>query len=490
MRNPLSSFRIKFSATYAFWIAALAPPGIALFLGTTEQDLGEELLALIVTAAAVFALVTYRGRRLAGWARAIVTWLVRHRRPPDVPSTPVIGATVRPGDRVALRWEGRWLVAVVKVNPRPLAPTLVVDGRADTNDFLDTALLEHLLEVNCPDLQAEVVSAGYRVGRSAPREVVSIYARLIGRDPAPAYRRTWITLRADPRAAQRSALRRDTDVAGLARYLVASSTRIADQLAAHGVDATCESDFGDYDAATTISFKVERWSSIKGHGTYTAAYTAPGGPDAWWSAPARRTITRFRVAAGEPPRSAVFLTTATKPKRPAGFSRASGGQRDPLAAAILTTDRHRELPIGSAGILVGETANRERLYLPFDAGDASVTVGDARMFTQFAVRAAAAGATVTLPTEFGDLASRIGGDTGPEAKVTWPDATTYLGPQPGLMSVVVQENVVSVPGNTLFRIEPVSSDAEARYQQALPGKSRTNGATRATNGKTRARQSG
>jgi len=481
MRNPLSSFRIRFSATYAFWLAALVPLGVVLFLDTTHQVLGERLVAGVVAVAAVFALVTYRGRRLGGWARAVVAWLVRRRRPPVAASKPVIGATVRPGDDVALRWQGDLLVALIVVNPRPLIPTLVVDGQASTDDVLDTSLLEESLDVNCSDLEAEVVSAGFRVGRSAPREVVSLYTRLIGRDPAPAFRRTWIMMRADPHVAQRSALRRDTDVAGLARYLVASTTRIAEQLAAHGVDATCESSFDDYDAATRISFEKERWSSIKGRGSYTAAYTAPLGPDAWWSAPARRTITRFRIVAGQPPRSAVFLTTATKPKRPSGFTRASGGQRDPLAARILTTDRHRKLPIGSAGVLIGETADRERVYLPFDGTDVSVTAGDARMFTQFVVRAAAAGATVTLPTEFGDFAALIGGQTGSEATVAWPDSTTYLEPRSGMMSVVLQDHVVSIPGHGLLRIEPIVADAEVSYRQALPG-ARSNGARHAPNG--------
>jgi hypothetical protein len=198
-------------------------------------------------------------------------------------------------------------------------------------------------------------------------------------------------LRADPQAAQRSAQRRDADIAGLARYLVASTTRVADQLAEKGIDAVCEFSFREYDDATEISFKSEKWSTIEGQGNYTTAYAAPGGPDAWWSVPADRTITRVRVAAGLAPRTTVFLTTTAKPSRPRGFSPVSGGQRDALGGRVLTADSHHRLPIGSAGVLVGETANLHRLYLPFDDVDAGITLGDARMFTQFAVRAVAAG---------------------------------------------------------------------------------------------------
>ena len=54
-------------------------------------------------------------------------------------------------------------------------------------------------------------------------------------------------LRADPQRTRKSARRRDTGVAGLARYLVASTTRIADLLASNGVDAVCSRSFDDFD---------------------------------------------------------------------------------------------------------------------------------------------------------------------------------------------------------------------------------------------------
>jgi len=471
--RKLHSVRLKFSAAYTFWTAALAPLGVALFLGTLHQELELYLLAAIVAGSAVFALVTFRGRRVAGWAAAAARWVVRRRWRPDAPTEAAIGATVQPGDPVAVRWEGRSLVAVIKLIPQPFTPTVVVDGRARTDDVLDTKLLEHVLSASCPDLEADVVSAGYRVSRSAAPDVVDLYARLIDRDPAPAHRRTWIMLRADPQAAQRSAQRRDADIAGLARYLVASTTRVADQLAEKGIDAVCEFSFRDYDEATEISFKSEKWSTIEGQSSYTTAYAAPGGPDAWWSVPADRTITRVRVAAGLAPRTTVFLTTTAKPSRPRGFSPVSGGQRDALGGRVLTADSHHRLPIGSAGVLVGETANLHRLYLPFDDVDAGITLGDARMFTQFAVRAVAAGGIVTLHPEFQEFASLIGGQVGPEVKVEWPRSTTYISPRPGIDSVVLRRDVLRTPRNRQVPIGPITPPEEGRYQQALPGAGRS-----------------
>jgi type VII secretion protein EccE len=461
----MRSLRLRFTSGHALWAAALAPLCILLFMGTRYEWAGPTLVAV----AAVVATVTFRGRRLTGWVGAVCAWLWRHRRPPDSPSEPVVGATVQPGDHVAVRWQGGFLVAVIELIPRPFTPTVIVDGQANTDDVVDTRLLEQLLSVHCPDLEADIVSAGYRVGTTASPEVVSLYQQVIGSDPAPAQRRTWIMLRADARRTRKSAQRRDAGVAGLARYLVASTTRIADQLASKGVDAECGRSFDDFDHATEVSFVREKWSKIKGHNNFTAAYTAPGGPDVWWSAPADHTITRVRVVPGMAPQSTVLLTTVKKPKRPRGFSRVSGGQRAALQGQTLVPDRHCQLPIGSAGVLVGETASHYRVYVPFDDVDASISMGDARAFAQFAVRAAAAGGSVTLAPHFQEFAGLIGAQIGPEAKVAWPNATTYLGRHPGIDRVILRHNVISTPRHRQLPIRPISPPEETPYQAALPG---------------------
>jgi type VII secretion protein EccE len=465
----MRSLRLRFSSAYALWVTALAPLCILLFLKTRYLWAGPTLVAIAV----LLALVTFRGRRLLGWVAAFFVWLVRRRRPLDTPSEPAVGATVQPGDHVAVRWKGKVLVAVIELIPRPFTPTVVVDGKANTDDVVDTRLLDQLLSVHCPDLEADVVSAGYRVAKTAAADVVSLYEQVLGSDPAPAHRRTWIMVRADPRRTRKSAGRRDAGVAGLVGYLVASTTRIADELARHGVDAVCGRSFDDFDRATDIGFEREKWSTIKGRNSFTTAYTAPGGPDAWWSAPADHTIVRVRVGAGTTPQSTVLLTTPDKPKKRRGFVRVSGGQRAALQGQTLVSDRHCQLPIGSAGVLVGETASHYPVYLPFDDVDASVNLGDARMFTQFVVRAAAAGGTVTLGTHFRGFAELIGADIGPEAKVAWRNATSYLGRHPGVDRVALRHNVVSTPRHRQLPIRPVSPPEESRYEQALPGAGRT-----------------
>ena len=131
------------------------------------------------------AVVTIRGRRLTGWVAAVFAWRRRHRQVPDPPSEPAVGATVMPGDHVALRWQGDYLVSAIELVPRPFTPTVIVNGEAFTDDVVNTQFVENLLTAYCPDLEADVVSAGYRVGKTAP----AASSRSTSRSSAPIRRR-------------------------------------------------------------------------------------------------------------------------------------------------------------------------------------------------------------------------------------------------------------------------------------------------------------
>lgn len=465
MNRVLGLFGLRFTTGHMIWAAVLVPACILLFAQLDLLWLGITLAVLIVLAATL----TIRGRRITGWVAALFAWRRRHRNVPERPSEPAVGATVMPGDHVAVRWQDGHLVAAVELVPRPFTPTVIVNGEAYTDDVVDTKLVEQLVAAHCPDLEADVVSAGYRVGKTAPSSLVGLYEQVIGPYPAPANRRTWIVLRADPEHTRKSAQRRESGVAGLARYLVASTTRIADQLASNGVDARCVRSFDDFDAATEISFEREMWAAIKGRSAFTAAYSAPGGPDVWWSARADHTITRVRVRPGTAPTSTVLLTTLANPSTPRGFSCLFGGQRAALHGVNPVTDRHYELPIGSAGVLVGETADRYPVYMPFDDIDVSINLGDARLFTQFVVRSAAAGAVVTLSPQFGEFAGFVNGRIGDVAKIAWPNATTYLGPHPGIGRVVLRNNFIDTPRHRQLPIRLINPREESRYQMALEG---------------------
>jgi type VII secretion protein EccE len=463
MKTLLRLFGLRFTTGHALWAAALIPACLAVFMQLGRMWIGVTVAVIIAMA----ALLTIRGRRLTGWIAALFSWRRRHRQVPNVPSEPAVGATVIPGDHVAVRWQGDHLVSVIELVPRPFTPTVIVNGEAFTDDVVDTRLVEDLIAAHCPDLEADVVSAGYRVGKTAPASLVALYEQVVGPYPAPANRRTWIVLRADPDQTRKSALRRETGVAGLARYLVASTTRIADHLASNGIDARCARSFDDFDRATEISFEREMWSAIKGRSTFTAAYSAPGGPDVWWSARADHTITQVRIRPGVAPTTTVLLTTLANPTTPRGFSCLFGGQRAAMQGQSPVTDRHYELPIGSAGVLVGETADRYPVYMPFDDVDVSINLGDARLFTQFVVRSAASGAVVTLGPQFREFAGFINARIGQVAKVVWPNSTTYLGPHPGIGRVVLRHNFIDTPRHRQLPIRLINPREESRYQMAL-----------------------
>jgi type VII secretion protein EccE len=463
MKKVFALFGLRFTTGHAIWAAVLIPACIALFLPRDLLWLGITLAVVIALA----AVVSIRGRRLTGWVAAVFSWRRRHRNVPDLPSEPAVGATVMPGDHVAVRWQDGYLVSAIELVPRPFTPTVIVSGQAYTDDVVDTRLVEELVAAHCPDLEADVVSAGYRVGKTAPASLVGLYEQVVGPYPAPANRRTWILLRAEPEHTRKSSQRRESGVAGLARYLVTSATRIADQLASNGIDARPIRSFDDLDRATEISFERETWSAIKGRSTFTAAYSAAGGPDVWWSARADHTITRVRIRPGAAPTTTVLLTTLANPTTPRGFSCLFGGQRAALQGISPVTDRHYELPIGSAGVLVGETADRYPVYMPFDDVDVSINLGDARLFTQFVVRSAAAGAVVTLGPQFSEFAGSINGRVGQLTKVSWPNATTYLGPHPGIGRVVLRHNFIDTPRHQQLPIRLINPREESRFQMAL-----------------------
>lgn len=465
MKEFLGQFGFRFTTGHLLWAATLIPALIAIFTTLDLLWLGITLSVLL----AIATTLTVRGRRFTGWIAALFAWRRRLSVPPPPPSAPAVGATVLPGDHVAVRWQDGYLVALIELIPRPFTPTVLVDGEAFTDDVVDTRLVQNLLAAHCPELEADVVAAGYRVGKTAPANLVALYDQVVGPYPAPANRRTWIVLRADPESTRRPALRRDTGVSGLARYLVSSATRIADQLAGNGIDARCGRSFDDFDRATEISFERESWSSIKGRSSFTVAYVAPGGPDVWWSARADHTITRVRLRPGQAPTTTVLLTTLANPTTPRGFSCLFGGQRAALLGESPVTDRHYELPIGSAGVLIGETADRYPVYMPFDDVDSSINLGDARLFTQFVIRSAAAGGVVTLGPQFSEFAGFVNGRVGQVAKVAWPNATTYLGAHPGVGRVVLRSNYIETPRHSQLPIRLINPREESRYQMALEG---------------------
>lgn len=106
--------------------------------------------------------------------------------------------------------------------------------------------------------------------------------------------------------------------------------------------------------------------------------------------------------------------------------------------------------------------------MPFDDVDVSVSLGDVQTFTQFVVRAAAAGGIVTLGQQFEKFARMIGGQIGSVAKVAWPNATTYLDPYPGSERVILKHDIIGTPRHRKLPIRRISPPEEGHYQMVLP----------------------
>jgi hypothetical protein len=167
------------------------------------------------------------------------------------------------------------------------------------------------------------------------------------------------------------------------------------------------------------------------------------------------------------PQSTVLLTTLGSPKTPRGFSCLFGGQRAALQGQRPGTDRHHQLPIGSAGVLIVETTDRYPVYMPFDNVDVSINLGDALLFTQFVVRSAADGAIVTLQPRFSEFAGYVNGCIGQVNKLVWPNATTYLGPHQGVSRIILRHNFVGTPRHRQLPIRLINPREESRYRSAL-----------------------
>ena len=123
--------------------------------------------------------------------------------------------------------------------------------------------------------------------------------------------------------------------------------------------------------------------------------------------------------------------------------------------------------VGSAGVLVGETADRYPVYMPFDNVDSTINLGDAHVFTQFVVRSAAAGAVVTLAPQFKEFAGFINARIGNVPMVAWPNATTYLAPHPGVSRILLRHNFIDTPRHRQLPIRLINPREESRFQMAL-----------------------
>lgn len=391
------------------------------------------VLSLLIAAV---CLVKFDGWLPSYWlGRVIAT-----RRTPQepVPSEAELGAIAFPGEDVATRWEGDELVALVAVTAALASPTVVVAGQALHKDVIDTRLVQESLRRSGlgPDgVCADIVSAGWRVSPTAPAPIFGWGQELLGADPAPGLRRSWIEVRVNPQQVLARTRWRGEGLEAVCNAAVSAATRIADDQAAAGVDARPAASFELLDELTGRGEQVveQQWSALRLEAGYTTVFAAPGGPDVWWSQRAVRTVTRTRVRVGEDPQSVVALTTLRPIERdPAGWTRLRGVQLPALRGQVPVAGEHHRLPVGSAGVLVGRTAlDGAAVYVPFDAAEMSLLINNEDLALRMAVRACAAGAQLHLPQTMATVAAALGVPAGPQPHYRWPGSgvNTWLTPR-------------------------------------------------------------
>lgn len=387
---------------------------------------------LVGLAVLAIAVVSFDNRLLSTW----VALAVSLRRPRSLParSQAARDAIAAPGEDVAVRWDGQDLVGLIALHPKPFAASIVTSGVTDHADVVSTELVNALLARLDVPACADVVSAGWRVGGGwAPLSVRALYEQMIGTDACAAYRRTWILVRVRPAEALHAARWRGEGLVGVSKAVVAAATRLAEELSKHAVDARPADSFAEFDKLTDLGEVTgESWSQLRGQGTYTTVFSAPGGPDQWWSVRADRTVTRVRLSPGAAPRSTVALLTVGKMKLdPVGWVRLRGGQLAGLTGHTPVSDRHWALPIGSSGMLVGidPVDAKSHVYLPMDGADSVLHIADSNVVVQVALRSVACGAGICLPADpqWGRIAAKLGASTGPQAHLRWPSgARTWL----------------------------------------------------------------
>lgn len=427
------------------------------------------LWAKIVVAVIIAAvcLVSFDGWLASYWlARAVAN----RRAPKDAaPSETELGSIAYPGEDVAVRWDDDELVALVAVTAAPAAPTVVVGGQALHNDVIDTRVVQESLRrsrLGTEGVCADVVAAGWRVCPTAPAPIYGWGQELLGADPAPALRRSWIEVRVKPQVVLARTRWRGKGIRGVANGLVSAASRIADDQARVGVDARPAATFAQFDELTGRNEQIvaQQWSALRLETGYTTVFAAPGGPDVWWSQRALRTVTRTRVRVGQDPQSIVALTTLQPIERdPAGWNRLRGVQLPALRGQVEVPGEHLRLPVGSAGVLVGRTAlDGAAAYVPFDAAELTLLINDEDLALRMAVRACAAGAQLHLPQDMAAVAAALGVPAGLQPHYKWPGTgvNTWLTTRTGGMAITLSPLTITLPSGPMY-LQSVNAREEA-----------------------------
>ncbi|WP_245402303.1 type VII secretion protein EccE [Nocardia albiluteola] len=138
------------------------------------------------------------------------------------------------GERCGMRWDGRHLLTMLRVERANVAPTLLRPREIRTGDAVSLAEVARCLSQFDIRLAAiDVVTLGVRT--RGEHEVVRLYERLLGPLPASTSRTVCLVLRFDPVANVEAIQNRGGGHEGTLRTALVATRRVASRLATRGV---------------------------------------------------------------------------------------------------------------------------------------------------------------------------------------------------------------------------------------------------------------
>ncbi|MBU3065399.1 type VII secretion protein EccE [Nocardia sp. NEAU-G5] len=210
------------------------------------------------------------------------------------------------GNIYGMRWDGRCLITMVRVEPRGVAPTLLSPTVIRTADEIPLDEVARCLSQFDIRLAAiDVVALGVRAGGN--HEAVRIYEQILGSLPATATRTVWLTLRLDPMDNTEAIGNRGGGTEGAVRTAMVATRRVVNRLARHGVRVRVltAAELTAAESATGHDIDpgqwLEDWHALRCNGIELAGYTIQ--PDRLnsdvmagiWAVPGLSTMVRLQV---------------------------------------------------------------------------------------------------------------------------------------------------------------------------------------------------
>ncbi|WP_067667015.1 type VII secretion protein EccE [Nocardia miyunensis] len=428
------------AAAGALVTALHGPPAAAIGAGVVVAGLGTpRVRGMNIWRILVMRLaLRWRNRRRGGAA-------ARHEAF-DVPVPEV-------GQRYGMRWDGRFLITVLQMEPTIVAPTLLSPREIRAVDQVPLQEVARCLSQFDIRLAAiDVVALGVRA--RGGDEAVRIYERMLGPLPATSSRTVWLVLRFDPQDNAEAIGSRGGGAEGTARTAVVATRRVVNRLARHRVRARVLTAAEISAAGAAARYDTdpaewhEQWQALRRDEFELAGYAiAPDRLDSdvlagIWAVPGLSTMVRLRISPADADDAAretggrVALTALVRHDtvgpvdeqvrtmlsgmglRPlTGEQRRillDGGQHDAAVYGVPATLARLAVPSGGCGQVIGATADGFGVAVPlFGPAVRHVEiVGRLLLAQQGVVRAMALGARVIVhsarPQEWMHLVQRVG----------------------------------------------------------------------------------